>query len=461
MSTQPSRRQSALPCLTVVLAAGEGKRMHSRQAKVLHHVAGQAMLAHVLDAAPHGSGDAVAVVVGPNHDAVATVVRKKRPDAQIFIQTERRGTAHAVLAARAALGAATHGDVIVAYGDMPLILPETLNRLRARRALGASVVVLGFHAANPAGYGRLLEKAGQLAAIREERDASPEERALTLCNSGLVAFDGAIILSLLDAIGNANAQGEFYLTDAVEVARQRGLRCDIVLADEGEVLGVNDRLQLAEAEASMQQRLRKRAMLGGATLVDPPSVHLSFDTKIGHDVIIEPQVFIGPGVAIASGAIIHASSHLEGATVGEKVSVGPFARLRPGAVLETEAKVGNFVEIKAALIGAGAKVSHLSYIGDASIGAEANIGAGVITCNYDGFLKYRTKIGAGAFVGSNSALVAPVSIGDGAYVGSGSVITKDVAPDALALERNQQLEKPGWAHKFRISRLAMKAKARP
>lgn len=460
MSTEPSGHQGARPCLTVVLAAGEGKRMRSCQAKVLHHVAGQTMLAHVLDAAPRESGDGVAVVIGPGHADVAAAARAKRPDAQIFIQAERRGTAHAVLAARAALGAATGGDVIVAYGDMPLVLPETLNRLRARRALGASVVVLGFHAANPVGYGRLIEQGGQLAAIREERDASPEERALTLCNSGLVAFDGTLILSLLDAIGNANAQSEFYLTDAIEIARQRGLRCDVVLADEAEVLGVNDRLQLAEAEALMQQRLRKRAMLAGATLVDPQSVHLSFDTKIGSDVIIEPQVFIGPGVTLASGVIIHASSHLEGATVGEKVSVGPFARLRPGAVLETGAKVGNFVEIKAALIGAGAKVSHLSYIGDATIGAEANIGAGVITCNYDGFLKYRTKVGAGAFVGSNSALVAPVSIGERAYVGSGSVITKDVAADALALERNQQVEKPGWAHKFRISRLAMKAKGR-
>ena len=459
MNDDPSHRHAMRPCLTVVLAAGEGKRMHSVKPKVLHHVAGQAMLAHVLDAAPRESGDKISVVVGPAREDVAVEARRKHADAQIFIQAERRGTAHAVLAARAALEQA-EGDVIVAYGDMPLVLPETLAKLRARRVLGASLVVLGFHAADPTGYGRLLEKDGQLEAIREDRDASPAERAVTLCNSGLVAFDGAVILSLLDAIGNANAQGEYYLTDAIEIARRRGLRCDIVLADEAEVMGVNDRLQLAEAEALMQQRLRKKAMLAGATLVDPQSVHLSFDTKIGSDVVIEPQVFIGPGVAIASGAVIHASSHLEGVSVGAKASVGPFARLRPGAVLETGAKVGNFVEIKAALIGAGAKVSHLSYIGDATIGAEANIGAGVITCNYDGFFKYHTKVGAGAFVGSNSALVAPVNIGDGAYVGSGSVITKDVAADALALERSQQIEKPGWAQRFRVNRLAMKAKAR-
>ena len=447
------------PCLTLVLAAGEGKRMHSAVPKVLHHVAGQAMLAHVLDAAPRGADDEIAVVVGPERHDVAAAARAKNPGLQIFIQSERRGTAHAVLAARAALEGAK-GDVIIAYGDMPLILPETLARLKARREQGAHVVVLGFHAANPKGYGRLLHRDGKLAAIREERDASPEERALTLCNSGLVAFDGAVILSLLDAIGSANSQGEFYLTDAIEIAHARGLNCDVVLADEAEVQGVNDRVQLAEAEAHMQARLRAKAMLAGATLVDPASVHLSYDTKIAADVTIEPQVFIGPGVSIETGAIIHASSHLEGVKIGAGVSVGPFARLRPGAVLEPGAKVGNFVEIKAARLGAGAKVSHLSYIGDADIGAQANIGAGVITCNYDGFFKYRTIIGAGAFVGSNSALVAPVTIGDGAYVGSGSVITKDVSADALALERNQQLEKPGWAQRFRSSRLAMKAKAK-
>ncbi len=459
MSDDVATGPEARACLTLVLAAGEGKRMRSALPKVLHHVAGQAMLAHVLDAAPRQADDEIAVIVGPDRADVAAAAQAKHPGVRIFTQTERRGTAHAVLAARAALEAAK-GDVIIAYGDMPLILPETLARLKARRAQGAAVVVLGFHAADPTGYGRLLHKDGRLAAIREERDASPQERAVTLCNSGLVAFDGAVVLALLDAIGNANSQGEFYLTDAVEIACARGLVCDVVLADEAEVRGVNDRVQLAEAEALMQERLRRAAMLAGATLVDPASVHLSFDTKIGFDVIIEPQVFIGPGVSIETGAVIHASSNLEGVKVGPGANVGPFARLRPGAVLEQGAKVGNFVEIKAARIGAGAKVSHLSYIGDADIGAEANIGAGVITCNYDGFLKYRTIVGAGAFVGSNSALVAPVSIGAGAYVGSGSVITKDVSADALALERNQQLEKPGWAQSFRARRLAMKAKGR-
>ncbi|MBV1706653.1 MAG: bifunctional UDP-N-acetylglucosamine diphosphorylase/glucosamine-1-phosphate N-acetyltransferase GlmU [Hyphomicrobiales bacterium] len=447
------------PCLTLVLAAGEGKRMRSALPKVLHHVAGRAMLAHVLDAAPRGRDDDVAVIVGPDRGDVAAAAQASRPGARIFTQAERRGTAHAVLAARAAIEAA-RGDVIIAYGDMPLILPETLSRLQARRAQGAALVVLGFHAADPTGYGRLLQKDDQLVAIREERDATAAERAVSLCNSGLMAFDGAVILSLLDAIGNANSQGEFYLTDAVEIAVARGLSCAVELAGEAEVKGVNDRVQLAEAEALMQERLRRAAMLAGATLVDPPSVHLSFDSKIGADVIIEPQVYIGPGVSIEGGAIIHASSNLEGVKIGAGVHVGPFARLRPGAVLEKGAKVGNFVEVKAARIGAGAKVSHLSYIGDADIGADANIGAGVITCNYDGFLKYRTTVGAGAFVGSNSALVAPVTIGAGAYVGSGSVITRDVGADALALERSQQLEKPGWAQSFRARRLAMKAKGR-
>ena len=437
--------------LTVILAAGEGTRMRSCLPKALHAIAGRPMLAHVLQAASGDSG--VAVVIGPGREDVAALVRACDPAAEIFVQTERRGTAHAVLAAREALarGAQALGarDVLVAFADTPLIRPETYAAMRAKLAQGAGVVVLGFRAANPAGYGRLLTQGDELVAIREHRDATAAERETNLCNAGLMALDGRMALEILDAIGNANAQNEFYLTDAVEVARARGSTATALVVAEAEVLGVNDRVQLAQAEQAMQQRLREAAMRAGVTLIDPASVTLSADTVFGRDVLIEPHVVIGPGVEIAEGAVIHAFSHLEGATVGPGATAGPFARLRPGAVLGAKAKVGNFVEIKAAEIGAGAKVSHLSYIGDAIVGAGANIGAGVITCNYDGFLKYNTQIGDGAFIGSNSSLVAPVVIGAGAYVGSGSVITKDVKPDALALERSHQLEKPGWARLFR------------
>ena len=301
--------------------------------------------------------------------------------------------------------------------------------------------------------------AGELLAIKEEKDASPAERAIDLCNAGLMALDATRALELLSKIDNQNAKGEFYLTDVVELARAAGLKASVVLGEESEVLGVNDRVQLAEAETIAQDRLRRAAMQAGATMIDPASVYLSADAKIGRDVTIEPHVWIGPKVEIAEGAVIHAFSHLESAKIGPGANVGPFARLRPGADLGEGAKVGNFVEIKAAKIGPGAKVSHLTYIGDAEVGAEANIGAGTITCNYDGFLKYRTVIGEGAFIGSNSSLVAPVTIGAGAYVGSGSVVTKDVSPDALAVARGKQVEKAGWARFFREKQSAKKRKS--
>ena len=336
-------------------------------------------------------------------------------------------------------------------------LTRTFRCSRARRSQrcaraspsGADLVAVGFTPADPAGYGRLIERDGRLVAIREDKDASAEEKAARLCNAGPVAFAGADALSLLESVTPDNAQKEYYLTDLVEIVNGRGLVARALTAERTEVMGVNDRAQLAAAEAALQARLRRRAMVEGATLVAPETVFLSCDTVIGRDVLIEPHVVIGPGVTIEDGAVIHAFSHLEGARIASGASIGPYARLRPGADIAAKAKVGNFVEIKKARIEEGAKVNHLSYIGDARVGANANIGAGTITCNYDGYSKFKTDIGAGAFIGSNSALVAPVTIGDGAYVGSGSVITKDVEPDALAVARGRQEARAGWAKAFR------------
>ena len=349
-----------------------------------------------------------------------------------------------VLAARTAIEEG-FDDLLVLYADVPLIRGVTLQRMRAAIEAGACISALGFRAAHPSGYGRLLTEGDALLAIREEKDASPAERTVTLCNSGLMALDGRRALDLLGRVGTQNAQGEFYLTDVVEIARADDARCTVLETDEAEVMGVNDRVQLAAAEAAMQGRLRTAAMRAGVTLQAPETVFLSFDTRFGQDVTIEPHVVIGPGVSVGNGVAIHSFSHLEGADVAAEASVGPYARLRPGAKLGPKAKVGNFVEIKNASIEADAKVSHLSYIGDARVGAGANIGAGTITCNYDGFGKFKTDIGAGAFIGSNSALVAPVTIGEGAFVGSGSVITDPVPADALALARGRQFVKEGWA----------------
>ena len=449
MSTEPDA--PARTCLALILAAGEGTRMKSATPKVLHHVAGRSMLGHVLAGVAAAGADRVAVVVGPGRDDVAAEARAIAPAARVFVQTERLGTAHAVLAAREAIAAGCD-DLLVVFADTPLIEPATFRAMRAGLAAGASVVALGFEAADPAGYGRLLVENGDLVAIREHKDASEAERRVTLCNAGLMAIDGREALAILGGIGRANAQNEYYLTDAVSVARGRGARAAVVVAPETEVMGVNDRLQLAAAEAQMQKRLRARAMREGVTMIAPETVFLSHDTRLGRDVLIEPNVYFGPGVTVADGAVIHASSHLVECEVGAGVSIGPFARLRPGASIGAKAKIGNFVEVKASKIGEGAAVSHLTYIGDSIVGARANIGAGTITCNYDGFDKARTIIGEGAFVGSNSALVAPVTIGAGAYVGSGSVITKDVTPGALAVARGRQFEKAGWADAFRKSR---------
>jgi len=448
----------ARKCLAIVLAAGEGKRMRSSRPKVLHQVAGRSMLAHVLDAVAQAGADALAVVVGPGRDDVAAEVLREAPHAKVFVQAERLGTAHAVLAARDAL-AQGFDDCLVLFADTPLVRPETFGALRAKLAGGAGVAVLGFEPENPFGYGRLLtDESGALLAIREHKDASPEELRARRCNAGLMALDGRKALDWLSRIGNDNAQKEYYLPDAVEVARADGAACALVIAPAGEVLGVNDRVQLAQAEAEIQTRLRRAAMENGATLIAPDTVFFSHDTVLGADVLVEPHVVFGPGVTVGDNVVIHAFSHLEGATLADAVTVGPYARLRPGANLAKAAKVGNFVEIKKSEIGEGAKVNHLTYIGDAAVGARSNIGAGVITCNYDGFLKYRTEIGADAFVGSNCSLVAPVRIGAGALIGSGSVVTKDVAADSLAVARGKQMEKPGWAAAFREKMRALKAR---
>jgi bifunctional UDP-N-acetylglucosamine pyrophosphorylase/glucosamine-1-phosphate N-acetyltransferase len=441
------------PGLAIVLAAGKGTRMISELPKVMHQLAGAPLLAYVLAAAKGTAIGRIAIVVAPGMDEVAGVAKAFDPDLAVFVQDEAIGTADAVKAAQSGF-ADSAGPVLVLYGDTPLLRSATLDRLARELDDGADLVVAGFEAENPTGYGRLLLDArGSLLGIREEKDASESERALTLCNSGIMGFrSGKVLAGLLSRIGNANAKAEFYLTDAVALARADGLDTRLVRAEGSEVLGVNSRAELAEAEAAMQARLRTAVMAGGATLIAPETVFLSHDTKIGKDVIIEPNVIIGPGVIIGDNVTIRGFCYIVGARLEAGVEAGPFARLRPGAALAPNAHVGNFVEIKQAEIGEGAKVNHLSYIGDASVGAGANIGAGTITCNYDGFAKHRTEIGAGAFIGSNSSLVAPVKIGEGAYIGSGSVISKDVAPDALALTRAPQEERADWAARVRKRR---------
>jgi len=408
------------------------------------------MLVHVLAAARAASVDEICVVVGPDMEEVGDIARGIDPKIPVVLQAEQRGTADAVKAAQNAF-AGFGGSVIVLYGDTPLLHAETINRIRRELANGADIVVIGFEAKDPTGYGRLLlDECGKLVGIREEKDASAEERVITLCNSGIMGFGSSKTLAdLLSRIGNANAKGEFYLTDAVTLAHAGALDTRMLRADASEVVGVNSRAELAQAEATIQHRLRDKVMAEGATLIAPETVFLSHDTKIGKDVVIEPNVFIGPGVVIEDRATIHAFCHFVEARIGANAEVGPFARLRPGTELGSKTKVGNFVEIKKSQIAEGAKVPHLTYVGDTSVGARANIGAGTITCNYDGFAKHRTEIGAGAFIGSNSSLVAPVKIGEGAYVGSGSVISKDVPADALALTRAPHEERPGWAARFR------------
>ncbi len=435
-------------CLSIILAAGEGTRMKSAKPKVLHEIAGLPMLAHVVSAATKAGAGDLALVIGHGGDEVRKAATRLEPAPEIFVQQERLGTAHAVLAARAAVERG-YDDLLVMFGDTPLIEAEPLLAARRKLADGAAVAVVGFRPADPAGYGRLIEKDGKLVAIREAKDASDDERRIGFCNGGLMAISGRHALALLDHVGNRNANAEYYLTDIVALAADDGLDVVAIEASAESVLGINNRAELAEAEAIWQRRRRRAAMLSGVTLIAPETVHFSHDTEIGPDTLVEPNVWFGPGVSIAGGAVIHAFSHIEGATIAAGAEVGPFARLRPGADLHEKAKVGNFCEVKKATVEKGAKVNHLTYVGDARVGAGANIGAGTITCNYDGFGKHFTDIGAGAFIGSNSSLVAPVALGAGAYVASGSVITDDVEADALAFGRARQKTIPGNGRELR------------
>lgn len=430
--------------------------MKSDLHKVLHPIAGRPMLLHLL---------ASAAALDPAHTIVVAGARREQIEAavaplgvKVALQAEQLGTGHAVLQAREAL-AGFDGDVLILYGDVPLVRAATmramLDRLHAEDAPAS--VVLGFRPTDPGAYGRIVsDDDGTIEKMVEFKDASPEERAVTLCNSGLMAVRSIDLFALLAQVGNDNAAGEYYLPDIVMLARQQGRSSAVIETGALEVAGVNSRAELAAVEAGWQQMRRAEVMAEGATLIAPETVWFAWDTQVGRDVLVEPNVFFGPGVRLADGVTIRAFSHLEGAVVGTGAEVGPFARLRPGAVLGEKSKVGNFVEVKKTTMGAGAKANHLTYLGDAEVGAGANVGAGTITCNYDGFFKYRTEIGAGAFVGSNSALVAPVTIGPGAIVAAGSVITADVAPDALALARGKQESKPGWAKGFRTMMAARK-----
>ncbi len=440
----------------VILAAGQGTRMESHLHKVLHPVAGRPMLLHLFDSVGELSPEHSAVVVGARREQVADVVAPL--GATIVAQDEQLGTGHAVLQAESAL-AGFDGDVIVLYGDVPLVQAATMRRMldRLHADDAPAAVVLGFRPADPAAYGRIIAGAdGRIDRMVEFKDATPDERAVTLCNSGLLAARADDLFALLARVGNDNAAGEYYLPDVVMLAAADGRGSVVVETDADEVAGVNSRADLSAAEAIWQRTRRARAMAEGATLIAPDTVWFAHDTVLGRDVTIEPNVVFGPGVTVGDGVTIHAFSHLEGATVADGADIGPYARLRPGAVIGSGARVGNFVEVKNSVLGAGAKANHLTYLGDAEVGAGANIGAGTITCNYDGFRKSRTVIGAGAFVGSNSALVAPVTIGAGAIVAAGSVVTRDVADDALALVRADRTDRPGWAAAFRAKRIAAK-----
>jgi len=446
-----------VPIAAIILAAGKGTRMKSDTHKVLHPLAGRPMLLHLIDGVAALDPARTIVVVGAGREQVEAAVRPH--GVETVAQTEQLGTAHAVLQAKPALDG-FEGDVLVLFGDVPLVTTDTLRRMLARlhAADAPATVALGFRPLDPGAYGRVIADAdGRMERIVEFKDASPEERAVTLCNSGLFAARASDLFDLLAQVGNDNAAGEYYLPDIVAVAASVGRHSAVIEVPAAEVAGINSRGELAAVEAEWQRARRNQAMVDGATLIAPETVWFAHDTRIGRDVLIEPNVFFGPGVTVADNVTLHAFSHIEGATIAGGASVGPYARLRPGTVLGEGAKVGNFVETKKAVLGKGAKANHLTYLGDAEVGAGANIGAGTITCNYDGFFKYGTKIGEGAFVGSNSALVAPVAIGAGAIVGAGSVVTRDVEADALALTRAEQTAKPGWGARFRARMAARKA----
>ena len=433
----------------IVLAAGQGTRMRSDTHKVLHPIASRPLLLHLLDSVDGIGAKRSVVVVGKGRDQVERTVEGRR--VSVAHQAEQKGTGHAVLQAKEALDD-YHGAVIVLYGDVPFVQPESLRRMLERLdgKDGPGVVVLAFRPDDPGAYGRIVLGDGdRIAKMVEFKDANEEERAVRLCNSGMMAVRANDLFRWLGDVKNDNAAGEYYLPDVVNIAAAEGRETVVIEADAYEATGVNSRAELAHLELEWQRRRREEVLQEGATLIDPESVWFAYDTKLGRDVTVEPHVVFGPGVAIADGATIKAFSHIEGAIIGARAVIGPFARIRPGTSLADGAKVGNFVELKKATVGRGAKVNHLSYVGDSEVGERANIGAGTITCNYDGFGKYRTVIGADAFIGSNTALVAPVTIGEGAIVGAGSVITEDVQPDSLAVERSEQKGIAGWARRFR------------
>jgi bifunctional UDP-N-acetylglucosamine pyrophosphorylase / glucosamine-1-phosphate N-acetyltransferase len=429
----------------IVLAAGAGTRMKSQTPKVLHKVAGLPMLGHVIAGLKGAKVSRIVVVTAPDAETVRAYAA--HAGCETAVQDRQLGTGHAALAAAAALKGFA-GELVVAYGDMPLMTASTFEASFAARGMGLAVVV--FHAADPGAYGRvILDEKGRLGRIVEFKDASEAERRIDLCNAGVLAADARKFFAWAGKLDNKNVQGEFYLTDVPALAKADGVACAIATVPEAEALGVNSRAELAEAERLMQQRLRAKAMAAGVGMTAPETVFLNYDTELEADVEIEPFVVFGPNVKVMAQARIRSHSHLEGAEVGAGAIIGPFARLRPGAMIGADAHIGNFVEVKNAVIGRGAKANHLTYLGDAEVGMGANIGAGTITCNYDGFTKSKTEIGAGAFIGSDTALVAPVKVGAGAITAAGSVITKDVAADALAIARGQQSEKPGWAKQFR------------
>ena len=442
--------------LSIVLAAGGGTRMRSATPKLLHPVGGLPILGHVLRAAVGAGSTRLAVVTGPDHGALRDMVSTGYPQAQLFEQSEPRGTGHAVAMARAAFAAET-GYVAVVYGDHPLLRAENFKGVIERLDAGWDAAIMGFQPADTLTYGRLITEGERLLAIREHKDATPEERKIGLCNACILVFRAELLRELIDRLEPNNAAGEYYLTDLVELANAAGYRVTYAVAPEADVMGVNDRAQLARAEAQFQELRRDDFMRAGVTLKDPASVYFSYDTQIGRDVTIFPNVVFGPGVRIADNVEIRAFCDIEDVTIGQGASIGPFARIRGGAELGPDVHLGNFVEVKKSRIGAGTKAGHLSYLGDAEIGEKVNVGAGTITCNYDGVNKDKTVIGDNVFIGSNASLVAPVTIGDGAYTASGSVITEDVPADALALGRARQENKPGYAPKLRERALARKA----
>ena len=457
MSSETS--PSTVPLAVIVLAAGKGTRMKSALHKVLHPIAGRPMIEHLLASAAQLSPQRQVVVAGHGREQLARVLGDQ---ARIVVQEPQLGTGHAVLQAQGAL-ADFAGDVLILYGDVPFVRPETMRAMidRLHGDDAPAVVVLGFEPEDALHYGRVIADAGRIAKMVEYKDASAAERACRLCNSGLMAVRASELFALLARVGNDNAPGEYYLTDIVNIANADGRTCAVVLTDDAdEVAGINSRAELAEAEAAWQRRRRRQAMDDGATLIAPETVWFSWDTVVGRDVLIEQNVVIAPGVTVADNVTIHAFCHLEGATLASGVVIGPYARLRPGARLAQDAKVGNFVEVKNAFIGQGAKANHLSYIGDAEVGAGANIGAGTITCNYDGYFKHKTVIGDRAFIGSNSALIAPVRIGADAIVAAGSAVSRDVSPGELRLVRAEQLVKPGWADRFHDAMKKKKAEGK-